>query len=145
MGGDPGCAAASAGRAGGLPADKWPSLESLTSLNVAIAGGLGTDASVVSVICALFQAARLLVEERPGVINPVFPAFRPLLASTRGDWGAVGRQIENLTREHLIGIRDFVRMLADTLVLPYALASMKIASRLTCSECSNRLRTGKWL
>ena len=55
------------------------------------------------------------------MINPVFPAFRPLLASTRGDWGAVGRQIENLTREHLIGIRDFVRMLANTLVLPYAL------------------------
>ncbi len=105
----------------GLPADKWPPLESLTSLNVAIAGGLGTDASVRSVICDSFQAARILVEERPGVINPIFPAFRPLLASTRGDWGAVGRQIENLTREHLIGIRDFVRMLADTLVLPYAL------------------------
>ena len=38
------------------------------------------------------------------MINPTFPAFRPLLASTRGDWGSVGRQIENLTREHLIGI-----------------------------------------
>ena len=71
----------------GLPADKWPPLESLTSLNVAIAGGLGTDASVRSVICDSFQAARILVEERPGVINPIFPAFRPLLASTRGDCG----------------------------------------------------------
>ncbi len=105
----------------GLPADKLPPLESLTSCGVAIAGGPSGDASVASVICDSFYAARLLVEESPGAINPIFPAFRPLLASTGGDWISVGRQIENLTREYLIGIRDFVRMLANALVLPYSL------------------------
>ena len=105
----------------GLPADKLPPLESLPSFRGAIAGGPGGDASVRSVICASLHAARILVEERPGVINPIFPAFRPLLASGQGNWGSVGRQIENLTREDLIGIRDFVGMLANTLVLPYSL------------------------
>ena len=129
----------------GLPADKWPSLGSLTSLNVAIAGGLGTDASVVIGNFRLFQAARLLVEESPGIINPVFPAFRPLLASTRGDWDAVGRQIENLTRRSRLGSATSCGCWQIPWCCPMRCASMKIASRPTCSRCSNRLRTGKWL
>ncbi len=97
----------------GLPVDKLPPPESLTSLHVAIQGAPCRDALARSVICSSFYAARLLTEERQGVINPIFPAFRPLLASTKGDWGSVAHQIENLTRADLVGIRDFVYMLED--------------------------------
>jgi hypothetical protein len=105
----------------GLPVDKLPPPEALVDLGAAIEGGLCRDTSARSVICASLYAARLLREERQGVINPIFPTFRPLLASTKGDWGAVAHQIEDLTTADLIGIRDFVHMLADTLVLPYML------------------------
>ncbi|MGA2259607.1 MAG: PcfJ domain-containing protein [Thermoguttaceae bacterium] len=117
-----------------LPVDKLPPPESLTSLNVAIQGGPCRDAHVRSVICSSFYAARLLTEERQGVINPIFPAFRPLLASTKGDWGSVAHQIEDLTRAHLIGIRDFVHILADTLVLPYVLRVNEVCNQAEVEE-----------
>ncbi len=105
----------------GLPVDKLPPPESLSSLGVAIVGGPGRDAPAQSVICASFHAARLLSEVRQGVVNPVFSVFRPLLASTKGDWDSVARQIMGVTRAHLLAIRDFLRMLANALVLPYVL------------------------
>ena len=71
----------------GLPVDKLPAPESLIALGAAIEGGLCRDASARSVICASLYAARLLREERQGVINPIFPTFRPMVASTKGDWG----------------------------------------------------------
>ena len=113
----------------GLPADKLPQPESLNSLEVALEGGRPGDAPEQTVICALLHAARLLTEERPGVVNPIFPAFRPLIASTKGDWASVARQIENFTRTDLIGIRDFVYMLADTLALPHVLRVNEVRDR----------------
>ena len=129
----------------GLPVDKLPPPESLTSLDVALEGGLCRDAPARSVFCASFCAARLLTEERRGVINPIFPAFRPLLASTKGDWGSVAHQIEDLTRADLIGIRDFVRMLADTLLLPYVLRINDVRDQAEVDEALYRLHASKWL
>jgi hypothetical protein len=118
----------------GLPVDKLPPPESLTSFDIALEGGLCRDDRIRSVICASFYAARLLREERPGVINPIFPTFRPLLASTKGDWGSVAHQVEDLTIADLIGIRDFVHMLANTLVLPYLLRVNEVRDRAAVEE-----------
>ena len=93
----------------------------------------------------LFYAARLLTEERQGVINPIFPAFRPLLAATKGDWDSVARQIEDLTRADLIGIRDFVYMLADTLVLPYVLRVNEVGDQAGVEWALLSSVRGNWL
>jgi hypothetical protein len=105
----------------GLSIDKLPPPESLSSMNTVLEGGTCGDAPARGVIGASFHAARLLTEEQHGVINPVFPTFRPLVASTKGKWVSVARQLNDITREDFLGIRDFVRMLGDTLVLPYLL------------------------
>jgi hypothetical protein len=104
-----------------LPADKLPPPEALPRLNRVLDQGLRGGAFIPAVIGASFFAARLLTAARPGAITWIPPSFRPLLKATRGDWETVGPQVSGITNVHIVGIRDFVTMLADALVLPYVL------------------------
>ena len=112
----------------GLPTDKLPPLESLTSCDAAIAGGPCGDVSAIGNL-RFFPRRETSDGRRTGRDQSCFSRVSSAACVYQRRLGAVGRQIETLGEADLMGIRDFVLMLGEYAGAAYLLRVNEVRDR----------------